>query len=319
MPKATAIAPMRTRAMAESLTLTRSTPASWSSRAASIVRSIRMERGGSISTLTTKLAAPQPPAQRRRRVAARRLPDAVAAIEGGGSWSGRRLDDRARGPRPRPLVVGRLDRVERGAHRGDVRRRRAAAAADDARPGSEQAGTTSAEVVRVGGVHEPALDPLRQAGVRQDRPREVRRRPAHPLQRVEAGVRPDAAVDADRVDAGRRQRRRRRLGRRAVDGARSPRRTSSGRRSAGRTRARASSTASSSSSRSLKVSRIAGRRRRPRAGPRSVRGRPPARRPRRGGAARGPGAPERADRPGDEHVPAGDVARLARQLGSRGG
>src|SRR5665647_657125 len=37
-PKATARAPMRTRAMALSLMLTTSTPASWSSRAASIVR-----------------------------------------------------------------------------------------------------------------------------------------------------------------------------------------------------------------------------------------------------------------------------------------
>ena len=53
MPNATAIAPIRTRAIAESLMLTRSTPAAWSSRAASIVRSIRIERGGSISTEMT--------------------------------------------------------------------------------------------------------------------------------------------------------------------------------------------------------------------------------------------------------------------------
>ena len=53
MPNATAIAPIRTRAIAESLMLTRSTPASRRSRAASIVRSIRIERGGSISTETT--------------------------------------------------------------------------------------------------------------------------------------------------------------------------------------------------------------------------------------------------------------------------
>ena len=53
MPNATAIAPIRTRAMAESLMLTASTPAAWSSRAASIVRSMRTERGGSISTEMT--------------------------------------------------------------------------------------------------------------------------------------------------------------------------------------------------------------------------------------------------------------------------
>ena len=41
----------------ESLMLTRSTPASCSSRAASIVRSMRTERGGSISTLTTNCFA----------------------------------------------------------------------------------------------------------------------------------------------------------------------------------------------------------------------------------------------------------------------
>ena len=53
MPNATAIAPMRTRAMAESLILTRSTPADLRSRAASIVRSMRIDRGGSISTEIT--------------------------------------------------------------------------------------------------------------------------------------------------------------------------------------------------------------------------------------------------------------------------
>ena len=57
MPNATARQPMRTRAIALSLTFTRSTPASRSSRAASIVRSIRMERGGSISTETTNRPA----------------------------------------------------------------------------------------------------------------------------------------------------------------------------------------------------------------------------------------------------------------------
>ena len=54
IPNATASAPIRTRAMAESLMLTASTPAAWSRRAASIVRSMRTERGGSISTEMTK-------------------------------------------------------------------------------------------------------------------------------------------------------------------------------------------------------------------------------------------------------------------------
>ena len=44
---------MRTRAMAESLTFTQSAPAAASRRAASTVRSIRIERGGSISTEMT--------------------------------------------------------------------------------------------------------------------------------------------------------------------------------------------------------------------------------------------------------------------------
>jgi len=46
MPKATARAPIRTRAIGESDTLTTSTPASRRRRAASIVRSIRTLRGG---------------------------------------------------------------------------------------------------------------------------------------------------------------------------------------------------------------------------------------------------------------------------------
>src|SRR5664280_3845129 len=53
MPNATAIALIRTRPVAESLMLTKSTPASRSRRAASIVRSMRIDRGGSISTAIT--------------------------------------------------------------------------------------------------------------------------------------------------------------------------------------------------------------------------------------------------------------------------
>ena len=57
MPKATASAPIRTRAIAESLMLRTSVPASRSRRAASMVRSIRMLRGGSISTEITNRPA----------------------------------------------------------------------------------------------------------------------------------------------------------------------------------------------------------------------------------------------------------------------
>ena len=58
MPNATAKAPIRTLAIAESETFTASTPAACSSRAASMVRSMRTLRGGSISTETTnRLAA----------------------------------------------------------------------------------------------------------------------------------------------------------------------------------------------------------------------------------------------------------------------
>ncbi len=60
------MAPMRTRAMAESLMFTTSVPASRSSRAASSVRSIRMLRGGSISTEITKRRSVR---ARARRVA----------------------------------------------------------------------------------------------------------------------------------------------------------------------------------------------------------------------------------------------------------
>ncbi len=64
IPNATAIAPIRTRAIAESLTFTTSTPAALRVRAASRVRSIRTERGGSISTETTNRPAASAAASR---------------------------------------------------------------------------------------------------------------------------------------------------------------------------------------------------------------------------------------------------------------
>ncbi len=53
MPNATASAPIRTRAIAESEMFTQSAPASRRRRAESMVRSMRIDRGGSISTETT--------------------------------------------------------------------------------------------------------------------------------------------------------------------------------------------------------------------------------------------------------------------------
>ena len=64
IPNATANAPIRTLAIAESETFTASTPAACSSRAASMVRSMRTLRGGSISTETTNCWAASSSASR---------------------------------------------------------------------------------------------------------------------------------------------------------------------------------------------------------------------------------------------------------------
>ena len=100
----------------------------------------------------------------------------------------------------------------------DVLGRRAAAAADDPRAGVEEAGHGVGEVLRAGGVDELARHALRQAGVGDDAACQTGRRAAHLRQRVEADLRADAAVDADRVDAGLRERGRRGLRAGAVDG-----------------------------------------------------------------------------------------------------
>ena len=211
IPNATAIAPIRTRAIAESLTLTTSTPASRRSRAASIVRSIRTERGGSISTDTTNRPAARSGRQagRRRRVAdARRVagplddrrPRPACEIPAG-TPSARR--PRGRGRRRGPAPGRSLERVEDRAHRRDMGRRRAAAAADDPGPRVQQSRGHRREVVGARGVHEAALEALRQAGVRHDRARRgVRGGEAHRLERVEAGHRAGAAVDADGIHPG---------------------------------------------------------------------------------------------------------------------
>ena len=119
----------------------RSTPAAWSSRAASIVRSMRIERGGSISTEIDEPAVRERPRQPGRAVA--RSGPVVGVADGRRS----RRAGPARSGRPRPRAASaRRDRsgVERRAHRGDVLRRRPAAATDDPRrPASTNAGTIS--------------------------------------------------------------------------------------------------------------------------------------------------------------------------------
>ena len=114
-----------------------------------------------------------------------------------------------------PAAAGLPSRV--GAHGGDVGRRRPAAAADDPRPRVQEPRHDRPEPRRLGRVDEPALEALRQAGVGHDRARRLAGLGlAEPRQRVEAGQRPDAAVDADGVHAGRGQRLDRGLGRRPV-------------------------------------------------------------------------------------------------------
>ena len=72
-------------------------------------------------------------------------------------------------------------------------------------PASSEPRHDRAELGAARRVDEPALDALGQAGVGHDRARRVAvGRGAVALQRIETRERPDAAVDADRVDAGRR-------------------------------------------------------------------------------------------------------------------
>jgi hypothetical protein len=104
MPNATDSALIRTRAIAESETLTRSTPESRRSRAASIVRSIRMLRGGSISTEITN----RPAARRSARwVGGGASPAAVAT----GVRSTTEAGGRPTAISVRPLVAATLAAV----------------------------------------------------------------------------------------------------------------------------------------------------------------------------------------------------------------
>ena len=203
IPNATDRALIRTLAMAESDTLTTSTPASRRSRAASMVRSMRMLRGGSISTDTTN----RPPASSP----ARRVGGGASSVGAGGVGRDASFDE----GRPRRSVAAARPSggvgsrgVERHPHRGDVIGRRPATAADDARTGRDEAGRHVPEIAGAGGVDEAALEALRQSGVRHDRTgRFAVGRQAHRLDRVETGRRARPAVDADRVGARRGSRR----------------------------------------------------------------------------------------------------------------
>ena len=113
------------------------------------------------------------------------------------------VDVRGRGTGASALGIGRVERVEGRPHLGDVIGRRAAAAADDPRAGRQHARRHRPEILGAGGVDEAPLEPLRQTGVRHDRPcGRAADRPAHRLEGVEAGRRPRTAVDPDRVGAG---------------------------------------------------------------------------------------------------------------------
>ena len=143
IPNATANAPIRTLAIAELETLTASTPASWRRRAASIVRSIRTDRGGSISTDTTNRRAASSSASRvgggAPAVPSRAARSASAARGCDGAIS-RVVAAAVHGPG--------ADRVERRPHRGDVLGRRPAAPADDPCPGLDHPRRDLREVVR---------------------------------------------------------------------------------------------------------------------------------------------------------------------------
>ena len=195
MPKATARAPIRTRAMAESDTLTRSTPEDWRRRAASIVRSMRTLRGGSISTETTNRPAARAWPSREPR-SGRSSPVGPASANAVRGMAPETTEECWAAPAW--LVLRRVSRlrrldhaaVERGAHRRDVGRGRPAAATDDPGTGVEQPRDDRAEPRRLGRVHELPVEALGKAGVGHDRARRVTvARLAEALQRVEAGHR----------------------------------------------------------------------------------------------------------------------------------
>ena len=306
-------APIRTRAIAESLMLTVSTPG-------------RLEQAGG---LDRPLDADGP-----RRVDLDR-DDEPAVGQGAEARprGRRRLVGRRRRSRSGPscsrsgTVAARAARPEHSRHarasiaaphRRDVLGRRAAAAADDRRAGVEHVADHPAEVVGPGRVHELALDALRQAGVGEDRP--CPRRPiATSASRQPIGPAPQFTPS---TSASTRDRERaRRPPRASVPSASttsSPNVIRRHDRQVGRRGSRLLDGDREVVDES-RTSRTRRRRRRPRAGPRWARGTPPGRRHRRGGRSSRFGAPERPDRSGDQHVAAGDVARLAGDLRAAAG
>ena len=157
---------------------------------------MRTERGGSISTEMTKRPA--------RRCSSRPVGGGASGVARGR----RRGDGRdARGPagswvraRRRDGAADRRQRVERGPHRRDVLRASSRSSRRRSRrPAATNRGVMSARYAGSRGVDELALDPLGEAGVREDRVAVA----AHRGEGVEAALRPGAAVDPDDVDVER--------------------------------------------------------------------------------------------------------------------
>ena len=130
----------------------------------SIVRSMRMLRGGSISTETTKR-----PASREPRQAGRRRRTVGPPV---------RVRRRARSSRRRAAAVDRAAPRRRLAGAAPSSTARIAAMCSGVvpqqpptsrAPAAMKRGVTRAEVGRAGGIDEAALEPLRQAGVGHDR------------------------------------------------------------------------------------------------------------------------------------------------------
>ena len=217
MAKPTAMAPMRTRAMALSLMLTRSAPASRMSSADCSVRSMRTERGGSISTLMTKrptLSAVARPVgggaatsslKARRAVGSRWWPDSTGTATRQCCRSRTQRRSRSRTPqrrRSRQAGAPRRLTVQGLAHGGHVLGRRAAAAAHDLRSGGQEARHLLGEVGGRGGPHELAADAAGQAGVGHDEQGCPGRRSCHLLEHLDAGDGSGPAVDAQGVHPG---------------------------------------------------------------------------------------------------------------------
>ena len=141
---------------------------------------------------------------------------ASGAVDAGGRCGARGLDKRRPPLRAWAGLLGRSRRadraIDRGPHRGDVGRRGPAAAADDPGAGCQRDGRDLGEPVRVGRVDELPLNPLRQPRVRHERAGQCMAGRVDPAQGVERGTGPDAAVDPERVGAGDDQQVRGRLG-----------------------------------------------------------------------------------------------------------